>query len=270
MARINIFFLYTSLFLTTLSFLFLIFYSRELQILYFLVQEIASFLFLLVVLLKLPLALLLIRLILKIGLVPFHFWLIKFLTDLKWLEIVLFFTLIKCIPLWIIVHITTIKFFIFFVLNSVIRTCLILTTYLIKPLFIFSSNTHTIWIILATTQHLVLGLFYFLLYRIILFLLLNSFKEHNIKNKRFSIILFSVFIGLPPFPIFILKWVVLFSVLRYSTILSFLLLWTILLSIFSYFRVIIFLKSKNAFLGSTLKITSLISPFFLILPIIFF
>ena len=154
----------------------LFFYSQEFQILFFLVQEISSFSFLFFIFIKTSLFFLLLILFLKIAIVPLHFWLRKFLINLKWFEIICFFTFIKIAPFWLVFQRMTLKTCFLLIFIGILSSFFLLFSFFVKIIFLFSSSVHSSWIILLSYQRVFISLFYCVFYFLIFIFLLNSFK----------------------------------------------------------------------------------------------
>ncbi len=113
----------------------------------------------------------------------------------------------------------------------------------------FSSSLHSYFILLFSFQNLFYCCFYFLIYIIIIFSFLNSFNIIFKKEENISFLFFLILIGLPPFPLFLLKWIFIFFIIQKTFFLSLFFIFLILFSLFFYFRIISklisFLPPKN-------------------------
>ena len=251
-------FVYIFLFLLTIFFLLCIKYSNERQIIFFLLQEIISFSFLVFVYFLRANKIILLLLLTKIGVVPFYFWVLKILKEINIKEIIIFFSVFKIIPVWLLFCFFGLNWifvmFVFFIINCY----LIFFSFSFKPLFIFSSSLHSFWIFLLRGINKTLRVFYFMLYVLFIITLLR------LTSKTFSIgrLFFIVLIRCPPLLVFLLKWITLFYLLVFVK--TYLIVWLVLslLTLFCYFRFIQFNK-KNDFLYNFSLIRFF--PFFFIL-----
>lgn len=98
------------------------------------------------------------------------------------------------------------------------RGCLFLSFFL-KRLLVFSSSVHTFWLLFSFLFSLALGVLYMGVYYAVLLFLFNAHGRKNVAEGGFSYLLFLVLLGMPPFPIFFLKWVVLAHLLFFNILL---------------------------------------------------
>lgn len=168
-------------------------------------------------------------LLLKIGLPPFHFWFLQLLKNIRWKNLTIFLSIYKIPPILFLFSERRMRRS-FFILGFYSHL-LIRINYKIKYLFFISSAANRFWILLLREYSYFLALLYFSIY---IGILLNS-----IYWRRPDLLLpFFIFIGLPPFPLFYLKYLFL-SFRKISLIVWGVLLIFFLLSLLRYFRVVL-------------------------------
>jgi NADH:ubiquinone oxidoreductase subunit 2 (subunit N) len=188
-------------------------YFTEAIIKYFLIQRICSILLIIRWFVFSRRIIFMILLAVKIGLPPFHWWVIDFLKINNWMVFfylitiqkiglfVLFsyFTNEKIIIMFIIIFSIIISIFSIFFLNNLIN------------ILLFSSIIHSSWLLSRLFFSIKLWRLYFLFYSIIILILIVFLKKNNVfyfsqSFYRIKWRIFWILMGLPPFSIFIIKW----------------------------------------------------------------
>lgn len=240
-----------------LTFIFIIletktFNSTERCMKYFLIQSVGSLIFLFSVSVQTvffneaffiyalvpPLAL-----ILKSGIAPLHLWTPDIRIKFSPLNLFLFITLQKIIPIIILFSSWRLLTKWFIPLNIIIGSLGGVTQASINKIIIFSSINNSGWIMLRLTESIVLFYLFFLIYSIINLLLINFIIENKIKwtiqikcqnffKKILFVRLILSFRGLPPFIGFIPKWIILKKIIINLPLIS---LIRIIISIFTLF-----------------------------------
>lgn len=161
-------------------------------------------------------------LIVKMGIFPFHFWLILICGKLEWIRFFILGTLIKLIPLILLYYLFCISRFLFIIVSSAIFGRLIgLNNSNIQKMMGYRSIINICWFIYSIRIRLRFFLIYFARYVAMLCWLINVLIKYNIfyvnQFKFRSINLSSkviIFIyglrisGFPPFLGFLIKWLV--------------------------------------------------------------
>lgn len=232
---------------------------KELSLIYFLSQSVASALFLLasfglrfltkVSILDSPgifSSLICICLCFKVATAPFHQWIVKIGKSLVWKVLLILLSWQKLTPICILIKIPLgglLSLLAFLSLSiGVISQMKIAST---KIIFIFSSISHLGWLLFPTLFYRVLPVAYILLYSTILISILKKMEISMIRGlqsqvsfqsvKEFTLILLSL-AGIPPLLGFVLKWVSLkFILIR--IMLSFLFTIGACLSFYIYIRI---------------------------------
>ena len=221
--------------LFTLMFLFLNFIeNKEKKIVFFLVQEVSTFVFLFAILFVFPVFVILITLFMKIAVPPLHFWFLSILKRIVPLSLILFLTVIKIIPFYIVRQLFS--FFYIFILCVImlLRNLIIYNSVKARELFLFSSALNFFWFCTCFLVRIKLFFLYLFFY---LFLIFKLFELNVMQEKIvMTVFVFVILIGTPPFFIFFLKWVII-SIIAYYTLFLTIIILIIVLSTFSYFRV---------------------------------
>lgn len=237
-------------------------YENESTIIYFLVQAIASVLFLAAVLLNelttfsinnQSIFLISIALLIKMGAAPFHFWFPGVMEGIDWINCFILITWQKIAPFILISY---------KLVNNLIIVAIIISTLVgsigglnqnsIRKIIAYSSIRHLGWILSAIIIRNNLWLIYFIIYLIInisVIYLFHTQSLYNISqvyyNKNKPTIKFSIIIGilslagLPPFLGFLPKWIVIQNIVLedYLLIVVFIVIIT-LITLYFYIRVI--------------------------------
>lgn len=232
-------------------FLFQVFFSLYLLyfIIYFLINKIII----------LNNFILLFPLIIKIGSVPFHFWIPIIIKNLTWINIFIFITWQKIIPIIFIIYLfiinlLNINFLILIIfLSSIIRALKIFNQISTKIILAYSSINQIRWLISIILIRKELWIKYLIFYSIILikfiFILfknnLNYLNQIFILNEKNKILLLLFFInlfslgGMPPFLGFFLKILILIKLIIIKLyFISYFLFYFSLIILFCYIRII--------------------------------
>lgn len=200
-----------------------IYFSVEAIIKYFLVQRVGSFLFLGSVIMVsegrfFQAMLFMIVALLKIGLPPFYFWAFDFIKSVSITILFLFLTIQKlrgyCILIFCQVTETGKEIILFYTGRFLLAMlCALFSTFIMDLLF-FSSVIHSIWMLICINEGANLFILYFVSYALILIPLMmeiNYLNNIRLRAGQFSfwlVLIFFVFLGLPPLQGFIIKWIV--------------------------------------------------------------
>lgn len=228
-------------------------YSNESSIKYFIIQAFASILFLIILINKSIFFLinnnfiLIIPLLIKLRLIPFHLWLPSLIEGLNWLSCFIIFTWQKISPIIIISYLNLNKNIIFLIAIIIINSLIGINQNSIRKILAISSINNSTWILIAILINENLFINYFFIYSILNFLiinLLNKYKINYINQIKFFnlnlffklniIILILSIIGLPPILGFLIKWILIKTII-YNKILLILIILIILTIINLYF-----------------------------------
>nr|YP_007026817.1 NADH dehydrogenase subunit 2 [Metacrangonyx dominicanus]CCI69355.1 NADH dehydrogenase subunit 2 [Metacrangonyx dominicanus] len=251
-------------------------YSVESSLKYFFVQALSSVLILSGILLMfmnfdLYDWLFISGLSIKLGFAPFHQWMVNIVEGLDWGLVLILLTLQKVGPFILFYYMYTMKDSTNYALHIISIMCALvgamggLFTSSLRKIMVFSSVSHSAWMILGLVSSIYLWLMYFIFYSLILFSVLFMFKYLNMSNlnhmfmKLSFVISLSVGVsllsmgGMPPLSGFIPKFILLSEfILMFNYFMFFVLLTSVFVSLFFYSRIFIlnfiFLNYKNTFL----------------------
>lgn len=197
-----------------------------------------------------------ITIIVKTGIFPFHAWLLNLSNNINWINITILLTWQKLIPLILLYKAREKTNLIYITIYIIISSNIIILTIInIKKILVISSIIHRGWVILVIKMIKISFLIYIRIYSLILIALnLNLIKEniksiyHQINRKTSNtnkIILMFSLAGIPPTTGFILKLSVFFTLLKTLTQTNILIILIIIsrLSFLVYFK--IFYKTIN-------------------------
>lgn len=196
--------------------------SSKAIIKYFSIQAFSSVLFLIRMLLilltnsKLLVIATLISILIKLGIAPFHLWIISMGAKVNYLLLLWLLIPQKIIPLSILSNLSYISNLIIG-LSLIFRTLHSLTQTKIKKIIIISSVFSINWIYLTINIRNNMWLLYFITYSLISLsvilllsndlssILISGFINKTLINQKLMVILLLIISGIPPRPIFFLK-----------------------------------------------------------------
>lgn len=240
-------------------------YTSESALKYFLVQAIASGVLLASAsfITKPAVFIIILALLLKTGVAPFHQWMPSVIEGLSWGVSFLLLSIQKMSPLILLSIISMnieIKFiFIFFIVcRALVGSIGGLSQNSLRKILVFSSVVHLGWILVAIVLSNLLWMAYFFLYSLILssiIILLNITQSHTLNNLAYQTRYYNTILailtlmslgGLPPFTGFLPKILVTLRLLEKSNpLLLIVLLASTFLSLFFYARIFIALMLIN-------------------------
>nr|YP_010028687.1 NADH dehydrogenase subunit 2 [Stomaphis sinisalicis]QOS49074.1 NADH dehydrogenase subunit 2 [Stomaphis sinisalicis] len=201
-------------------------YSTESSMKYFLIQTFASILLLILLINKSMFFLmkmnfiLILPLLMKLSLMPFHLWLPSMIEGLNWMSCLILFTWQKINPLILISYLNFNNNNILFIISLIlINSILGMNQNSIRKILAFSSINNSTWMLIMILLNENLWMIYFLIYSILNFLIINIFKNYKINyinqlkffniNFMFKLNIFMLtlsIMGLPPMLGFLMKW----------------------------------------------------------------
>nr|UPX88610.1 NADH dehydrogenase subunit 2 [Pterostichus melanarius] len=243
-------------------------YATESSIKYFLVQALASTIFLFSILmimltsnlisdiLNINMYLMMMinsSLLLKMGAAPFHFWFPEIIEGMNWMNSLILMTWQKIAPMMLLSY--TIKFsnYIIFIiiLSTLIGSIGGLNQTSLRKIMAYSSINHLGWMLSSFLNSNIIWLIYFILYSFIsltLILILNTFKIFYLQQMymfmnnnpliKFSLLLNLLSLGgLPPFLGFLPKWLIIQYLSNNYMYLMFFMIMMTLITLFFYIRI---------------------------------
>nr|YP_010414159.1 NADH dehydrogenase subunit 2 [Acyrthosiphon caraganae]URQ84755.1 NADH dehydrogenase subunit 2 [Acyrthosiphon caraganae] len=200
-------------------------YSIEATMKYFLIQAFASILLLIFLINKNLLfmnnnnILIMLSLLMKLSLMPFHLWLPSMMEGLNWMSCLLMMTWQKISPLVMISYLNVNKNMIFLITLISMNSIFGLNQNSMRKILAMSSINNTTWMLFAILMNENLWINYFLIYSMLNFLIIKMLNKYNInyinQMKLFNLnfffklnmlmLIFSI-MGLPPMMGFLMKW----------------------------------------------------------------
>nr|QNE85877.1 NADH dehydrogenase subunit 2 [Ophiogomphus cecilia] len=237
-------------------------YENESSMKYFLVQAIASILFLLSILLASMMDfeyneymnyLMSSALLMKMGAAPFHFWFPGVMEGLDWMNCLILMTWQKIAPFIILSY--KMNMSLFFIMVIILCVCVGsiggLNQISLRKLMAYSSISHLGWMISAMLISTNYWMVYFVIYVLLNMAVTYIFNNQSMfqlsqtyYNNSNTMIKFSMFIsmlslgGLPPFLGFLPKWIVIQNMVSLNyTLLTLIMVMTTLITLYFYLRV---------------------------------
>nr|ACT80191.1 NADH dehydrogenase subunit 2 [Bradysia amoena] len=171
-----------------------------------------------------PMKLMMLALMMKLGAAPFHFWFPNVMENINWMNSMLLMTWQKIGPMIILSYFIklNVTFIIFILLSTFIGAFGGLNQISLRKLMAFSSINHLGWMFIAIMYNENIWIMYFIIYSFLNFCLIYLFKIFQIfyLNQLYSIFIehpllkFTLLIsilslgGLPPFLGFLPKWLI--------------------------------------------------------------
>nr|AGH19719.1 NADH dehydrogenase subunit 2 [Rhipicephalus microplus]QGG43644.1 NADH dehydrogenase subunit 2 [Rhipicephalus microplus] len=228
------------------------------MITYFVVQAFSSSLFFLsafqynMMQIEFFLFLINISILIKLGMIPFHLWLISISEMMNFNSILILLTMQKIIPLLIAEKFMNNSLIPLFSMSTFFASFLAMKHKLMKKILIFSSISHQGWILCLLVKKLNFWIAYLMLYFIIFFNIISIFNKYKInffsdfmkKKMKLEIKIKMIMLmmslgGMPPFLGFFMKIVSIYLLMNLKLIFIFMLILSSLLNLFFYMRMII-------------------------------
>uniref|UniRef100_UPI0030E12BD6 NADH dehydrogenase subunit 2 n=1 Tax=Stenchaetothrips minutus TaxID=3118776 RepID=UPI0030E12BD6 len=234
-------------------------FSEKSTMMYFLVQSISSSIIIISVIMNLKVmtstltTLIFLAIFLKLGMFPFHFWMISVLEGLEWMLAFLVMTLQKIIPICVLMLFTHQSLIIIFcLLNSFIVAMSGISMFSMRKILGFSSINHLSLMLIAMVLSKKVFKMYFLIYSFMTFSATKTMKILNVNflfqsmttlklnkmNNMVNLIIFMSMAGIPPLLGFMPKMFTILMMLKSNMEISvFLILIFNTLSTFFYLRI---------------------------------
>nr|NP_008510.1 NADH dehydrogenase subunit 2 [Rhipicephalus sanguineus]O99817.1 RecName: Full=NADH-ubiquinone oxidoreductase chain 2; AltName: Full=NADH dehydrogenase subunit 2 [Rhipicephalus sanguineus]AAD05517.1 NADH dehydrogenase 2 [Rhipicephalus sanguineus] len=201
-----------------------------------------------------------ISVLIKLGMIPFHFWLIMISESLTFYSLLILLTIQKIIPLLIIEKFMNSLMIPLFIMSSLLASIMAMKYKLIKQILIFSSISHQGWILCLIAKKMNFWVSYLMLYSIIIYSIIINCKEMNFnklcdltkkkissKMKNTMIMSMMSLAGMPPFIGFFMKIMAIFFLMKMNLIFMMILIISSLINLFFYLRILtplFFINSK--------------------------
>uniref|UniRef100_UPI0030DF17D7 NADH dehydrogenase subunit 2 n=1 Tax=Ayyaria chaetophora TaxID=1291247 RepID=UPI0030DF17D7 len=233
---------------------------EESLMIYFIMQTISSNIFIFsTIMMKMNLLynyfilLMMTSMIMKLGLFPFHFWMISSVEKMSWTSCMILLTIQKMIPLIILMSFVHYKMFsILLIFNSLILSITGLMTLSLRKILTYSSLNHLTLMMFSTILSKKIMKMYFMLYLFMSVITMKIFETYNMnfilqtflssKEDKFLLMsltmVFLSLIGIPPFLGFLPKLLILMKMIETKLLLMTLVyLFSSVISSFFYIRV---------------------------------
>lgn len=174
----------------------------------------------------------------KIGLPPFHLWLVKIIQEVS-ISLFLFIrTLHKLVPIFVMLIFLRNELVILIISVFSAIFLLIISSFLL--ILIYSSFLHSGWILLAGYSKIIFSLVYWSVYSLVLILLVRvittRFRSLLFFYLRLAVIIFLLILsGIPPFTMFWIKVIVLIN-LGWNKFIRLIMLYLAFMAIWAYMR----------------------------------
>lgn len=237
------------------------YFSSESSMKYFVIQRIRSSIILLGVIIfslklfnNISIFILICRLLIKLGVAPFHMWLPGVIEGLTWFNCIILATWQK-VAVLVLLRYLIINFIIIFsvILRLFVGSIGGINQRSIKKLIAYSSINNIAWIIIRITVSTFVWINYFFYYSFIISILIiiihkigfnylnQFFFNFNLSlNKYFILLIIFSLGGLPPLLGFLPKWIVIQSIIFSSNyFIVLIIIMTSLLTLFYYIRILV-------------------------------
>nr|YP_010329414.1 NADH dehydrogenase subunit 2 [Haemaphysalis yeni]UNO53858.1 NADH dehydrogenase subunit 2 [Haemaphysalis yeni] len=189
--------------------------------------------------------------LIKLAMIPFHFWLTSISETLDYNSLLIILTLQKIIPLFILYKMKSDMSLFISILSLILSSVMIFNLKLLKKILIFSSISHLSWMIIIMFIPSNFWISYLLIYFMMINSILSTLQSNkilsinNMFNKKISasgkikiIISLLSLGGMPPFMGFLIKFIAITLIINYSSILMTILIISSLINIYIYIRMI--------------------------------
>nr|YP_010324937.1 NADH dehydrogenase subunit 2 [Dermacentor steini]UNO54118.1 NADH dehydrogenase subunit 2 [Dermacentor steini] len=203
-----------------------------------------------------------VSLLIKLAIMPFHFWLTSISETLSFNTLFLILSLQKIIPLFILTKFFLKTLIILVVFSTFFSSLMALNLKLIKKMLIFSSISHQGWMMCLIFKKVNFWILYLVIYMWIIYSIINLCKKYNMfmlsstminkmnYNEKMSFISqFMSLAGMPPFLGFFMKIMSIFILMKLSSLFVMILIISSLINLFFYFKILtpfLFIFSKSS------------------------
>nr|AOY39877.1 NADH dehydrogenase subunit 2 [Curculionidae sp. BMNH 1039870] len=235
-------------------------YSSESTTKYFIVQAFASSVFLFSII-SMPLfpswnlytkLFLIMAVLMKLGMPPFHFWLPDMVSGLPWTMNMIILILQKIAPMIILLNSLEHSFLmsLIIIMGSMISSIQGINQTDLRKIMAYSSINHMSWMMLSMMKSVNLWILYFCIYAMISFMVMKFLDLYNTywlsnlsKNNKYMMIILSLNImsmgGLPPMLGFLPKWMVIHLLITEMMITTMILILFSIIVLYFYMRLTI-------------------------------
>nr|YP_011014836.1 NADH dehydrogenase subunit 2 [Epyhemisphaerius bistriatus]WQB38517.1 NADH dehydrogenase subunit 2 [Epyhemisphaerius bistriatus] len=186
--------------------------------------------------------------LMKMGMMPFHLWLPPLMQKNSWENCLIMSTIQSIPPTTVMAQMTDLKLMILpMMLSSIVGPISALKQFSMKKIMAYSSIANSTWMISAMFISKYMFLMFFSVYSTLTILLMKKLKNNNImylnqistmsniKKVNLSTMMLSLS-GIPPLLGFFPKWVILKTMIKFSTIIPMTMLMSSAISTFIYIK----------------------------------
>nr|YP_009472921.1 NADH dehydrogenase subunit 2 [Macrosaldula sp. PJ-2017]AST10151.1 NADH dehydrogenase subunit 2 [Macrosaldula sp. PJ-2017] len=249
-------------------------FSSEACMMYFLVQTMGSIVLLASILLspmimispimmdKMVAATMMISVLIKMGMSPFHMWVPEIMEKMSWNNCLLLMTWQKIAPMMVLTNLLPNKNFIMLpvILSTVAGAIGGLNQTSMRKIMAYSSISHSGWMVACMNFEHKMWMMYFMIYSVMNMMVINMFNKNSIFyinqmqmymtsmfNKTNYFIMMMSLGGLPPFLGFLPKWMVIQTMMSSNLYMPIILMMMMsLITLFYYLRMMTTLMMINA------------------------
>nr|AKK32531.1 NADH dehydrogenase subunit 2 [Oncylocotis sp. PJ-2015] len=238
--------------------------SSKNMMIYFIIQTISSIIFLFSVINnlyfnnKIIYLIMMISLFMKLGMPPFHSWILVMINKISWYNLLILLTLQKIIPMMILSYIMKNEIMILLVISSLMSAIGGINQNNLMKMMTYSSMNHISWMNLSMLFESNMWIMYLIIYSLLMFFFCNIMNNNNIYFinqinlnmnyiNKFSIIIIMLSLGgLPPFLGFLPKWMIIQYMINLNMFFfMFLILLMSLVILFYYMQIIMSMLMFN-------------------------
>nr|QYF09532.1 NADH dehydrogenase subunit 2 [Haemaphysalis kolonini] len=202
--------------------------------------------------------------LIKLAMVPFHFWLTIISESLDMWSMFMMLTIQKIIPLFILTSIKYNIILFFGLISSIFGSIMAFNSKFLKKILIFSSISHLGWLVILINFNSNFWISYLMIYALIISKILNLASNNNLikissfflkkmstSEKISFMCLMMSLSGMPPFIGFFIKLMAIMIIIKMTKIMMIILIISSLINIYFYIRLIIpLLMTFNEFIKS--------------------
>nr|YP_010534064.1 NADH dehydrogenase subunit 2 [Amblyomma latum]UXX50159.1 NADH dehydrogenase subunit 2 [Amblyomma latum] len=190
-----------------------------------------------------------ISILIKLAMIPFHFWLSNLSEMFNYESLFLILTIQKMIPLYILNIIKLNSIIIFIILSSLMSSLFLMNLKMIKKIIIFSSISHQSWMISLIYLKSNFWMSYLLIYLLLIFKITMILKKNKINHiynfmkmnsnflKKVSIYTMMLSLGgMPPMLGFIPKLISIMIIMKMNMLIIIILIISSIMNIYIYMR----------------------------------
>nr|YP_011017289.1 NADH dehydrogenase subunit 2 [Amblyomma dissimile]WQF68952.1 NADH dehydrogenase subunit 2 [Amblyomma dissimile] len=192
-----------------------------------------------------------ISMMIKLAMIPFHFWLTNLSEMFNYSTLFIILTLQKFIPLFIISKTNMKIIIIFAMISAIFSSLLMFNLKLIKKILIFSSISHQGWMMTIIFMKSNFWITYLIIYSFLIYKITFLLKKNNLNFMNnfmltkmnffekiyFCLLMFSLG-GMPPYLGFIMKMITIMIIIKMNSIILMILILSSMMNIFIYAHLI--------------------------------